>query len=70
MMRVRIDTNMKSSVPENMSDCPRPNHAVSENGIYILRNIMANRTENVTVPMSWYFLNRYDGSFLFIVGQM
>ena len=45
---------------------PRPNHAVSENGIYILRKTRAKRTEKVTVPMSWYFPRRYDGSLLFI----
>lgn len=27
---------------------------------------MAKRTENVTVPISWYLPSRYDGNFLFI----
>lgn len=27
---------------------------------------MANRTEKVTVPISWYLPSRYDGSFWFI----
>lgn len=65
-IRVRMDTKMKTSVPMNMSDCPRPNHAVSENGMYMFRNTMAKSTENVTVPISWYLPNRYSGSFLFI----
>lgn len=69
-MSVRIDTKTKTKVPENMSDCPRPNQAVSENGIYIFRNMIANNTENVIVPVIWYFPRRYGGSFLFIVGQM
>ena len=31
---------------------------------------MANSTEKVTVPMSWYFPSRYDGSFLKSILQM
>jgi hypothetical protein len=70
MTRVIMDTNMKISVPENMSDCPSPNQAVSENGIYILRKIIANITENVIVPIICDFPSKYDGSFWFIVQQM
>ena len=51
MTRVIMDTNTKIRVPENMSDCPRPNQAVSEKGIYMLRKIMANNTEKVIVPI-------------------
>ena len=55
-----------STVSEKVTESPSPNHAVSENGIYMLRNTMANRTEKVTVPISWYLPSRYDGSFWFI----
>ena len=36
---------------------------IVEKGIYMLRNTTANSTENVTVPISWYFPSRYLGSF-------
>jgi hypothetical protein len=47
----------------NVAEPPRPNHAVSENGIYISRNTRAKSTEKVTVPISWYLPRRYPGSF-------
>ena len=50
-------------VGKNVPEPPRPNHAVSEKGIYIRRNTNANSTEKVTVPISWYLPSRYPGSF-------
>ena len=66
-----VDTNTSTCNPiktllDSLTESPSPNHAVSENGIYMLRNTMANRTEKVTVPISWYLPSRYDGSFWFI----
>ena len=56
MILLKIRTSMEMTpnriVVMNVTDSPSPNHAVSENGIYILRNTMANRTEKVTVPIS------------------
>ena len=46
-----------------MTESPSANHAVSEKGMYMLRNTTANSTENVTVPISWYLPKRYLGSF-------
>jgi hypothetical protein len=64
-MRLRISSRMpkpmKATVWMNIIEPPSPNHAVSENGIYMLRKITANRTEKVTVPISWYFPRRYPG---------
>lgn len=67
-IRARIDDAINIKVLVNVADLPKPNQAVSENGIYIFRYTMAKRTENVTVPISWYFPSRYDGNFLFISG--
>lgn len=61
MMRVSIDVATNITVWANMTESPRPNQAVSEKGIYMLRNTTANNTEKVTVPMSWYFPSRYPG---------
>ena len=58
---IRMPKPMKATVWMNIIDPPSPNHAVSENGMYILRNNTANSTENVTVPISWYFPRRYPG---------
>ena len=58
-----MDTKTKISVPENISECPSPNQAVSENGIYMFRKIIANMTENVTVPISCDFPSKYAGIF-------
>ena len=63
---IKMDAKTKTTVSEKVTESPSPNHAVSENGIYMLRNTMANRTEKVTVPISWYLPSRYDGSFWFI----
>ena len=62
--RVRIAAVAYARVRANITESPSPNHAVSENGIYILRNTRANRTEKVTVPISWYLPSRNAGSFL------
>lgn len=51
-IRVNIATVEYTIVRRNITEFPNPNHAVSENGIYMLRNTKANRTENVMVPMS------------------
>lgn len=59
-----IATN--TSVKRNITESPRPNHAVSEKGIDMLRYTKAKSTEKVTVPIRWYFPNRYCGNFLFI----
>ena len=61
--RKAIVPKEKNRVGMNVADPPRPNHAVSENGIYISRNTRAKSTEKVTVPISWYLPRRYPGSF-------
>ena len=33
--------------------------------MYMLRNTIAKRTVNVTVPINWYFPSMYSGSSLF-----
>ena len=66
VMSMISDTMMKSRVYRNMTESPSPNQAVSENGIDMFRYTTAKRTENVTVPISWYLPKRYSGSFLFI----
>ena len=43
---------MNPAVARKFTEFPRPNQAVSENGIYRFRKTMANRTEKVTVPSS------------------
>ena len=64
----RLPTKMEIAMPikmmvlRNVSDSPSPNHAVSENGMYRLRNMMANRIVNNTVPSIWLFLNNVDGT--------
>ena len=63
MIRVMMETKTKMSVPENMSDCPSPNQAMSEKGIYIFRKMIANITENVMVPIICDFPSKYDGTF-------
>ena len=54
--------NAKKRVGMKVAEPPRPNQAVSENGIYISRNTRAKSTENVTVPISWYLPKRYPDS--------
>ena len=51
-MRISIEMNMNPAVARKFTEFPRPNQAVSENGIYRFRKTMANRTEKVTVPSS------------------
>ena len=53
-MRAMIDVVTKVSVKKNVRASPPPktNHAVSENGMYILRKTIAKSTANVTVPIS------------------
>lgn len=51
-IRRAIDEAAKTSVCTNIMELPSPNQAVSEKGMYILRNTKAKSTENVTVPMS------------------
>lgn len=66
MMSDATDALTKMMVKRNVvaSPMPRTNHAVSENGMYMFRNTKAQRTANVTVPISWYFPRRYPGSVL------
>jgi hypothetical protein len=61
MTRNSIDIATKATVYANIVESPSLNQAVSENGMYMFRKIMANRTEKVTVPISWYFPRRYPG---------
>ena len=49
---MQIDTAMNTTVYRNMIESPRPNHAVSEKGMYMLRKTTAKSTEKVTVPIS------------------
>ena len=63
--RMEIATN--TNVNRNITESPSPNHAVSEKGMEMLRYTRAKSTEKVTVPISWYFPNRYCGIFLFIL---
>ena len=58
-----IVPNAKKRVGMKVAEPPRPNQAVSENGIYISRNTRAKSTEKVTVPINWYLPRRYPGSF-------
>jgi hypothetical protein len=62
-MSMAMDENIKISVLSKASEFPSPNHAVSEKGIYRLRNTIANSTEKVTVPISWYLPSKYGGNF-------
>ena len=64
---VNMDIAAKISVRRKVTESPRPNHAVSENGMYMLRKTNAKRTEKVTVPISWYFPSRYAGILSLIV---
>ena len=64
---MRTEVKAKANVSRNMPESPRANHAVSEKGIYILRNTRAKRTEKVTVPISWYFPRRYPGTLRFFI---
>lgn len=47
-----IDVAMNVKVCRNIAESPNANHAVSENGMYMLRNTTANNTEKVTVPVN------------------
>ena len=49
-MRISIEMKMNPAVNRKKMESPSRNHAVSENGIYILRKTIAKRTEKVTVP--------------------
>lgn len=64
-IRMMMLTPTKSSVLMNVVELPKPNHAVGEYGIYMLRNIMANSAIKVTVPINWYLPSKYSGSLLF-----
>ena len=67
MISVMIAMTTNMSVNMNMTESPSPNQAVSEKGMDMLRYTRAKSTENVTVPIRWYFPNKYSGSFLFMM---